>query len=187
MRGDKEIQALLEEIDLFLEEEDLDTDEDFEDDNVENDDASEENSHGLTPMQKLMAITEKYQYNFRIMHWKSYGKHFDSVHNVMAEYYDELTEKLDDIAEMCMMQGVLPISLEDAASYSDKAITVSVEDDFDKENAYEVSVQMLNHLVEVIDLARKGATKDISADLDTFQYWARKEATYKCKRRLMSD
>ena len=192
---DRKVKALLEELqfglddDFILNENDdlSDTDEDMEDDIVDNDEAQKKNSNGLTPMQKLMVVCMRYQYNFRIMHWKSCGKHFDSVHNVMSEYYEELTEKLDDIAEFCMMQGVLPITLEDVVNYNGKIIKVDIDEDFDKTNAYENAIKMLNHLSEVIELARKGCTKDINAELDGFQYWCRKEATYKCKRRLMED
>lgn len=192
---DKKVKALLEELqfglddDFILKEDDdlSDTNENMEDDIVDNDDAQKKNSNGLTPMQKLMVVCMMYQYNFRIMHWKSFGKHFDSVHAVMSEYYEELTKKLDDIAEFCMMQGVLPITLEDVTNYKDKIIKVDMNENFNEKNGYEKAIKMLNHLSEVIELAREGCTKDINAELDTFQYWCRKEATYKCKRRLMED
>lgn len=42
-------------------------------------------------------------------HWNVYGKDFFVVHEKLEEYYDEINEQIDEIAEHILMLGGIPL------------------------------------------------------------------------------
>ena len=42
-------------------------------------------------------------------HWNVYGKDFFVVHEKLEEYYDEINEQVDEIAEHILMLGGIPL------------------------------------------------------------------------------
>lgn len=164
--------------------EDYVEDEDYSDDTTANSKSSALKNKGLNNIARLQALVVKYEYNFKILHWKSAGEEFNDAHATMAQYEDDLGKFVDDLAEIAMMQGGLPCTLHDACMVS-KGIEVDIKKDYSRLECFKLAVKMFTHLVEAIDRAREGATSDINSELDTIQFYCRKQESYLGKRRLM--
>ena len=56
-------------------------------------------------LERLIAVVTVYQHNFRILHWRCVGAHFDTIHELMQKYYENLGEYLDELTEFLMMNS----------------------------------------------------------------------------------
>lgn len=66
-------------------------------------------------LKNLLSILIIHRSNFEILHWKSKGCDFDTIHNsVTAGYYEKLSNSVDEIAEMGLRLGINPVNYLDA-------------------------------------------------------------------------
>lgn len=108
---------------------------------------------------KLLAILINYHHNFRILHWKVTGCHFEEYHELCANYYDTIQEHVDLIAEIGLSYDEQPLGLVEAFELlkkdSDNYKIIDPEDDYDEED-----------IIENIDIMFKDIMKAISSLLE---------------------
>ncbi|TDQ56619.1 starvation-inducible DNA-binding protein [Mesocricetibacter intestinalis] len=59
-------------------------------------------------LNKLLASYQVFYMNMRGYHWNIKGVHFFSLHEKFEEYYNDLVEKVDEIAERILTLGYTP-------------------------------------------------------------------------------
>ena len=137
----------------------------------------------------LMGALNLYRYNFRIMHWKSKGKQFKKVHELMADYYEMLDGFIDEIAEISLMFNIEPLSYEDTLTVlnaSDLQFEqIQGRETFDCIEAVKKSGQFFNQLISLYEDVKKDMPGDITSKLEEHQYTMRLESQYKGKMTLM--
>lgn len=130
---------------------------------------------------KLHSLLVDYQYNFRVLHWKTVSNNFDGTHALMAEYYTKLEEFLDSVAEILLILDINPVSLEECAKVND--VDCDPNKDYTRKECIEKTNEMLNNLVSAINNAQKGLPEDMQDELKQMQFYIRKEVEYKGKAR----
>ena len=66
-------------------------------------------------MRTLLSVLLIHRSNFEVLHWKAKGRHFDSMHNnVTTNYYDMISDTVDEVAELGMRMGLVPVNYLDA-------------------------------------------------------------------------
>ncbi len=93
------------------------------------------------------------------IHWNVEGKEFMQVHKFTEEIYEDLFEKLDEIAELLKMKGEMPlVKMND---YADKA-TISEEDSrsFQTEESLELVLEDLKEMKKMATEIRNAADED---------------------------
>lgn len=99
------------------------------------------------PMNELLASLEAFYAKLQHYHWYVKGRAFFTVHAKLEEYYDEVREDIDEVAEALLMIGGAPVSTmaqftalskiaEDSGAYvsADELLPV-VSDDYSTLNA----------------------------------------------------
>lgn len=57
----------------------------------------------------LFAMLQLHKSNFQVLHWKSVGSEYDTMHkDVTTDYYEKLADDADVVAENLMRQGIDP-------------------------------------------------------------------------------
>lgn len=86
---------------------------------------------------------------FHNLHWNVVGIHFQELHDLTEELYDDLFEKYDAVAELLKMKGKMPLSR--VADYLEKASVEEVEPkDFNEKEVLEI---LLNDITKMKELA----------------------------------
>ncbi|NLY67381.1 MAG: DNA starvation/stationary phase protection protein [Tissierellia bacterium] len=86
---------------------------------------------------------------FHNLHWNVVGIHFQELHDLTEELYDDLFEKYDSVAELLKMKGKMPLAR--IADYLEKASVEEVEPkDFNEKEVLEI---LLNDITKMKDLA----------------------------------
>ena len=68
----------------------------------------------MHPFRNLLAALILFQHNVKILHWNLVGVDFDPVHQLLGDYYDQLGEFIDDIAETSIQLEIPPVGLTEA-------------------------------------------------------------------------
>jgi DNA-binding ferritin-like protein len=132
-----------------------------------------------------------FKYNFRLLHWKTKGLDFDTKHELVDKYYDQLHIYHDDIAEIILMLNGRLLALNEVmhvGKESDREILLMDGNDYyDNKKIFELINQMFNQLVDLYEDAcnDEELTGDIVSKLQEHQYYFRKECRYKGKNRLL--
>lgn len=86
---------------------------------------------------------------FHNLHWNVVGIHFNELHELTEELYNDLFEKYDAVAELLKMKGEMPLST--MADYLKNASVEEVEPkDFTEKEVLEI---LLNDLTKMKELA----------------------------------
>lgn len=59
-------------------------------------------------LQQLLADLQLTYTNLRGLHWNIKGKHFYGLHSKFENYYNDVTEKVDEVAERLLMLDTTP-------------------------------------------------------------------------------
>lgn len=137
----------------------------------------------LSGLTSLQAVLTKELYNIRILHWKVCTKNFDGTHKLMDEYTTVLNGYIDEIAEMCMMVGALPCTIEEAAGAN---VSLNMSDNYDRMECFRCLEGIFGRLISAYDKALSYTLPDDMKDvLKMHLFYIRKEMQYKNARRLM--
>lgn len=79
------------------------------------------------------------------LHWNVVGANFKGAHEYLEEIYDEVTEYLDEVAELLRMQGELPL-----ASLKDYLATATIKEIESKEITIKDAMQIACGDLEVL-------------------------------------
>ena len=140
---------------------------------------------------KLLAILINYHHNFRILHWKVTGCHFDEYHELCANYYETLQEHVDLIAEIGINYNEQPLGLVEAFELlkkdSDNYKIIDPKDNYDEEDIIENIDIMFKDIMKAIEslLEESKIDKNLGArsKLEGMYEFYDTECNYKNKRR----
>lgn len=142
-------------------------------------------------IQKLLAVLILYKHNTHILHWNIHGLDFDPTHALLSEYYTQIEEYIDDIAELGIQLGIQPISLQKALSILQNDsesgfLSLEGDEEFTSNECYGHIDMMFNQLINIYESITKDSNipGDIVNKLQEHQQWFRKQCRYKNKRRL---
>lgn len=140
---------------------------------------------------KLLAILINYHHNFRILHWKVTGCHFDEYHELCANYYETLQEHIDLIAEIGIIYNEQPLGLVEAFELlkkdSDNYKIIDPKDNYDEEDIIENIDIMFKDIMKAIESLLEESKIDknlgVRSKLEGMYEFYDTECNYKNKRR----
>ena len=142
-------------------------------------------------LREFHASISLYKHNHQILHWKVKGAEWDKTHTIMQDYYEKLEADLDLVGEMCLQCGFNPVSVIEAIDIakesSERRLILGSSDDFFKDEVWEKSSYMFNHLLTLIERVKNnpGITGDTKSELEVLEAYYRLQAKYKLPRRMM--
>lgn len=146
----------------------------------------------------LLASLQLYRSNFSILHWKAKGEDFDNIHKLMDEYGKKISDDIDIVAEMIIMQEGHPVGYEETivllSKINDPSINIKAllpEDDYLRDEAIFQTNNMVKNILTfikaIIDkLERDGSgdTLGVKSQYEEMYYRYYKELNYLNKRRF---
>lgn len=101
------------------------------------------------------------------LHWYVKGSMFFGAHSQLEEYYDELLEIIDEVAEVMLMKGYKPVS--NLKSFLSNSKVEEREDGFISVlDAYSIVLKDFNYLLSSSLDLKKEADDLVSAKLDDY-------------------
>lgn len=141
-------------------------------------------------MEKIIALIEIYEYNLRILHWKTCGARYDANHSLLGDHYEALGNMLDSVSELAMEQGIMPPSISEAiqiaSSSEDQVMILSGKEDYSNEETWERVKFMYNHLLTEMNKVYESQPSDIQSELDNHIQYLRLEGVYKARQRSVN-
>jgi starvation-inducible DNA-binding protein len=117
-----------------------------------------------TKINKYLADTGVMYLKLHNLHWNVQGLQFKAVHEYLEELYDDITEKMDEIAELLRMNGEFP-----AASYADfqklSTIKERPSEGIDVKEALSITLEDLKALDKDAKDARVAADEEDAFDV----------------------
>lgn len=145
----------------------------------------------MDELKRLFAVIIVYRHNIHMLHWKASGSHFDCIHKLCDDYVDHFNGLVDEIAEMILMLGEVPLTLHECFELVDndsshEYIIISASEDYDEEDTAEHIGTMFNDIMSIYDeiYSKDELPKDIIASIDGQMGWFRLENHYKNRQRL---
>lgn len=142
----------------------------------------------------LLAILIVYQQNFKILHWCASGAEFHTQHDQANKYYSKLEDDIDNVAEICMINGIRPLNTRDAFEMLEKSrgdyLQLSAEQDYKMEDFISYCDIMFDSILQVInavldDLEDDKRSVGIKSYLENLYYEYDKELRYINARRAI--
>lgn len=142
----------------------------------------------VSRLEMLIAVTTVYQHNFKILHWRCVGPHFDTIHELMEGYVSKIGEFLDDLTEILLMSSEgSPISLPRALSILQNGerpyIVLDGSEEYPDKKCFDVVRILFQHLLDDYAKVKGEVGEDVTSKLDEHIYWIRKELQYKLYQR----
>lgn len=141
-------------------------------------------------LKKLFSMLVLYQHNVKMLHWNVIGCDFDSIHAVLGEYADKMGLFIDDVAEIMLQLDMDILSLHEVMEYLEKDedynyIELRSGEKFETDDVFKYIHVFFTQLISVYEEIYKDQDLDgsIISELQTQQFWFRKEALYKNKHR----
>ena len=145
----------------------------------------------MQSIQKLQAILTVHADNFRILHWKSCGENFECAHQISGNYYDMLSDDVDDIAEIMLRYDINPLNIFQCIKLSINSgtnVSVSASEDYDIKAVTEktslIFTEILKIIREVLEEAQDPSSIGVKAYLESLYDKYDKELRYLNKRRM---
>jgi DNA-binding ferritin-like protein len=139
----------------------------------------------------LLAKLIACHHNLRILHWNVYGLDFDPVHQLLGDYYEQLSDFVDSVAELGMQVNISPLGLTEAVSLletdaGEHEILLG-DDKFSSSSVFNAINRMFGSLIDQYDsvIEAKGLPSDIINKLEEQQQWFRLQRDYKNKKRML--
>lgn len=138
-----------------------------------------ENNYTLLNFFILLNICE---YNLKVLHWYTIGFDFDDYHTMLEDYYEDMYEYIDLIAEYLMSKDI------DIPKYG----TIASEEDYkfidikprNNEEIINNCKEMFTYILNYIDkLYETNLDNGIKSKLDEMYFYFDKECNYKLKRK----
>lgn len=145
----------------------------------------------MDSIKTLFSTIILYRHNLHILHWKAKGCHFDCIHELLDTYVDKFNTYVDEVAEIMLMLGINPLSLQDCLQIAedDSDITHVLIDptgDYDGHECMDYIQTMFTTLMGIYrNICDENILpKDIMATFDNHLGWLRLENHYKNVQRL---
>lgn len=144
---------------------------------------------GITPMQKLFALTVLYRHNIQMLHWNVIGSGFDPAHETLGEFVDVMAAHVDRLAEMMKMIDQRPLQLTECIEVlrNDNTQFLIVDaEDIDVPECWKKVNTMFSQLYDVTKSTKVGdeIPDDIESELESMMYYYSLEGKYKGRSRV---
>ena len=107
-------------------------------------------------LKTFLSVLLVYRSNFHVVHWMAEGKNFFMIHSKSSEYYDQLLDDADKVAEMLLRHEDSIVNYEDALEIikSDEHhefFLAPANEKYDVEKFQAVSRRMFNDILVCIE------------------------------------
>ena len=70
----------------------------------------------------LCSVLRLYESNFRLLHWNAVGSDFNDSHvSITTNYYEEISDTIDKIAEIGCMLNIMPLNYQETLEVIDSS------------------------------------------------------------------
>ena len=128
----------------------------------------------------LLMMLKVYANNIQILHRHLVGSNWNSDHERLQEYYEEVQKCLDDLTELFMSVGYKEPSLQESLEYEPE-ITVADREAYD---SFSIVQTYFRNLIAEINRIKSDMPGDVVSKIEEYQEWFRLNADYKLKQEL---
>ena len=129
---------------------------------------------------ELLMMLKIYANNIQILHRHLIGDNWNSNHERLQSYYEEVQKCLDDLTELFMSVGYREPSLQESLDY-DAEIEIKNRD---AEGSFMIAQLYFRNLIAEMNRLKSELPGDVVSKMEEYQEWFRLEADYKLKQEL---
>lgn len=128
----------------------------------------------------LLMMLKVYANNIQILHRHLVGTNWNSNHERLQEYYEEVQKCLDDLTELFMSVGYREPSLQESLEYEPE-ITIADREAYD---SFSIVQTYFRNLIAEMNRIKSDMPGDVVSKIEEYQEWFRLNADYKLKQEL---
>ena len=128
----------------------------------------------------LLILLKVYANNIQILHRHLTGANWNSNHERLQSYYEEVQKCLDDLTELFMSVGYKEPTLQESLDY-DAEIEIRNRD---AEESFKIAQLYFRNLIAEMNRLKSELPGDVVSKMEEYQEWFRLEADYKLKQEL---
>ena len=128
----------------------------------------------------LLMMLKVYANNIQILHRHLVGTNWNSDHERLQEYYEEVQKCLDDLTELFMSVGYKEPSLQESLEYEPE-ITIADREAYD---SFSIVQTYFRNLIAEMNRIKSDMPGDVVSKIEEYQEWFRLNADYKLKQEL---
>lgn len=128
----------------------------------------------------LLMMLKVYANNIQILHRHLVGSNWNSDHERLQEYYEEVQKCLDDLTELFMSVGYKEPSLQESLEYEPE-ITIADREAYD---SFSIVQTYFRNLIAEMNRIKSDMPGDVVSKIEEYQEWFRLNADYKLKQEL---
>lgn len=106
-------------------------------------------------LKTFLSVLIVYRSNFQVLHWLAAGKSFEVIHKKTEEYYNEISDDVDVIAEMVLRNSDEIVNYKEALEIIEEDdnnfILVDSKRSCEMEDFIELSTKMLKDILSCIE------------------------------------
>lgn len=128
----------------------------------------------------LLMMLKIYANNIQILHRHLVGSNWNSDHERLQEYYEEVQKCLDDLTELFMSVGYKEPSLQESLEYEPE-ITIADREAYD---SFSIVQTYFRNLIAEMNRIKSDMPGDVVSKIEEYQEWFRLNADYKLRQEL---
>lgn len=128
----------------------------------------------------LLMMLKIYANNIQILHRHLVGSNWNSDHERLQEYYEEVQKCLDDLTELFMSVGYREPSLQESLEYEPE-ITIADREAYD---SFSIVQTYFRNLIAEMNRIKSDMPGDVVSKIEEYQERFRLNADYKLKQEL---
>ena len=128
----------------------------------------------------LLMMLKVYANNIQILHRHLVGSNWNSDHERLQEYYEEVQKCLDDLTELFMSVGYIEPSLQESLEYEPE-ITIADREAYD---SFSIVQTYFRNLIAEMNRIKSDMPGDVVSKIEEYQEWFRLNAYYKLNQEL---
>lgn len=128
----------------------------------------------------LLMMLKVYANNIQILHRHLVGSNWNSDHERLQEYYEEVQKCLDDLTELFMSVGYKEPSLQESLEYEPE-ITIADREAYD---SFSIVQTYFRNIIAEMNRIKSDMPGDVVSKIEEYQEWFRLNADYKLKQEL---
>lgn len=128
----------------------------------------------------LLMMLKVYANNIQILHRHLVGSNWNSDHERLQEYYEEVQKCLDDLTELLMSVGYKEPSLQESLEYEPE-ITIADREAYD---SFSIVQTYFRNLIAEMNRIKSDMPGDVISKIEEYQEWFRLNADYKLRQEL---
>ena len=128
----------------------------------------------------LLMMLKVYANNIQILHRHLVGSNWNSDHERLQEYYEEVQKCLDDLTELFMSVGYIEPSLQESLEYEPE-ITIADREAYD---SFSIVQTYFRNLIAEMNRIKSDMPGDVVSKIEEYQEWFRLNADYKLRQEL---